>query len=163
MKRRQFTTLLGSAAAAAAVLSSLAARAQTPAIIGMMTMAAPTSIRQPLASFRTGLMQSGFVEGQNVKIEYRSAEGQFDRIPALIADLVRRQPSLLMLASPTAVLAAKRATATIPIVFVSGDDPVKRGLGRVLINNSGPDVRFRGDKRTSQSHVESVENDPELT
>jgi hypothetical protein len=82
VKRREFITLLGGAAAAAAVLSCLAARAQTPAIIGMMTMAAPTSIRQPLASFRKGLMQSGFVEGQNVKIEYRSAEGQFDRIPA---------------------------------------------------------------------------------
>jgi putative ABC transport system substrate-binding protein len=128
MKRRELIMLLGSAAAAAAVVRSLAARAQTPAIIGMMTMAAPTSIPQPLASFRAGLMQSGFVEGQNVKIEYRSAEGQFDRIPAFIADLVRRQPSLLMLASPTAVLAAKRVTATIPIVFVSGDDPVKRGL-----------------------------------
>jgi len=124
MKRREFIGLIGGAAA-----WPVAARAQQPGIplIGFLGSRASGENPQLLTSFRLGLKEGGFVEGQNVVVDYRFAENQYDRLPALAADLVRRQVDLIAANGPAAQ-AAKAATSTIPIVFTVGFDPVEVGL-----------------------------------
>jgi putative ABC transport system substrate-binding protein len=117
------------------------ARAQQPAmpVVGAFTAGSPDALRLPIAAFHVGLKEVGFVENQNVAVEYRSAEGQLDRAPALLADLVRRRAAVLFVSSPSGVVAAKRASATIPIVFSVGADPVKLGFVTSL-NRPGGNV-----------------------
>ena len=137
MRRREFIALLGGGAE----LRPLTSYAQQPAmpLVGFMNVEFPAGYARPLAAFLKGLGEAGYTEGHNVAIEYRWADGQKDRLPAMAADLVHRQVAVIAATTTAAALAAKASTTTIPIVFETAADPVQLGLVASL-NRPGGNV-----------------------
>src|SRR5262245_20483168 len=136
LRRRDFVTLLGGAA----VGWPLTARAQQTAmpVIGFLGTLSPEGFNEPMRGFRQGLRESGYIEAENLRVEYRWAENQPDRLPALAADLVsRRVAAIAVVGGPPAVLAAKAASSTIPVVFITGDDPIRLGFVTNLARPEG--------------------------
>src|SRR5262245_60152565 len=135
ISRREVITLMGGAAAA----WPLAARAQQAVpVIGFLGTLSPEGFNEPMRGFRQGLRESGYIEAENLRIEYRWAENQPDRLPALAADLVsRRVAAIAVTGGPPAVLAAKAASSTIPVVFITGDDPIRLGFVTNLARPEG--------------------------